>query len=98
LQLTKDLDTRDSSQSKKSKKGLRTLLRELSDDDDDAGAVNTGPNIPNDPYRPWFGSFRAYLDAVEQVPDGLSAVKWWGVSVLIRDIILSQQLTYNSVG
>jgi hypothetical protein len=68
------------------------LLRELSDEDENAASANTGPDIPEDPKRPWLRSFRAYLNVVEQVPDGWSAVKWWGVSVLIRNII-SQQLT-----
>jgi hypothetical protein len=65
------------------KKGLHTLLHEVSDNDNDATAASAGPNIPEDPYWPWLRSFQAYLDVVEQVPDGWSAVKWWGVSVLI---------------
>ena len=67
---------------KKSKKGLRALLRELSDDEDET--VNLGDNIPKDPNWPWLRHFRAFMDAVEQVPDGWSAVQWWGVRVLNR--------------
>jgi hypothetical protein len=77
--LSKDLDTQDSLQFKKPKRGLRALLRELSDNDDDAVTKNTGPNIPEDPFWPWLRRFQVYLNAVEQVPDGWSAVKWWGV-------------------
>jgi hypothetical protein len=79
LLLCGDLDARQSTQSKKSKKGLRALLRELSDDEDET--ENTGPDVPEDPKRPWLRPFRAFMDTVEQVPDGWSAVKWWGVSV-----------------
>jgi hypothetical protein len=84
LQLSNDLDTQAAPQSKKSKKVLRVLLRELSDDDNDTTVAIMGPTIPEDPYRPWLRSFRVYLDVVEQVPDGWSAAKWWGVSVLIQ--------------
>jgi hypothetical protein len=73
------LNAQQSKQSKKSKKGLRALLRELSDDEDEN--ANTGPDVAEDPNRPWFRPFRAFMDAIEQVPDGWSAVKWWGVSV-----------------
>jgi len=68
-------------QSKKPKKGLRSLLRELSDDDDDTVSSNIGSNISEDPNRPWLLSFQVYMDAVEQVPDGWDAIRWWGVSV-----------------
>jgi hypothetical protein len=79
LLLCGDLDAQQSTRSKKSKKGLRALLRELSDDEDET--ANTGADVPDDPKRPWLRDFRAFMDAVEQVPDGWSAVKWWGVSV-----------------
>ena len=66
-------------ETKKLKKGMCALLHELSDDEDET--VNIGPNVPEDPKRPWLQHFWAFMDAVEQVPDGWSAVKWWGVSV-----------------
>ena len=56
------------------------MLRELSDDEDET--VNLGDNISEDPNQPWLQHFRAFMDAVEQVPDGWSAVQWWGVKVL----------------
>lgn len=83
LLLSGNSDAQESIKSKKSKKGLRALLRELSDDEDNT--TDTGPDIPEDPDRPWFRDFRAYMDAVEQVPDGWSAVKWWGVSLCTAD-------------
>ena len=56
---------------------MHALLRELSDDEDDA--VDLGLDVPNDPQRPWLQNFCAYINVVEQVPDGWSAIKWWGV-------------------
>ena len=54
-------------------KGLRTLLRELTDDEEDA-AVDTGVNVSDDPQRPWLCNYCAYVDVLEQVPEGWTAV------------------------
>jgi hypothetical protein len=61
------------------KSKISVLLRELSEDEDtdDAGA---GPMTPEDLAKPWLRDFRAYLDVVEHIPDGWTAIKWWGVS------------------
>jgi hypothetical protein len=83
LLLYGNLNARQSTQSKKSKKGLHALLRELSDDEDEI--ATSGHDVPEDPNRPWLRHFCAYMDAIEQVPDGWSAVKWWGVSVPTRN-------------
>jgi hypothetical protein len=61
------------------KKGVHVLLRELSDDSDEDDVTNYSRNTPDDPERPWLRHFREYIDAVEQVPDGWSTIKWWGV-------------------
>jgi hypothetical protein len=61
------------------KRGVNILLRELSDDEDDVAAHNH--NMPDDPERPWVRHFQEYINAVEQVPDGWSTIKWWGVSL-----------------
>jgi hypothetical protein len=78
LLLSGKSNTQESTKSKKSKKGLHALLRELSDGEDDT--MDTGLDIPGDPKRPWYRDFQAYMDVLEQVPEGWSAVKWWGVS------------------
>ena len=57
---------------------LNTLLRELSDDEEITSEAGAG--APEDPKRPWLTDFHKYLDVVEQVPDGYSAIGWWGVS------------------
>jgi hypothetical protein len=61
-------------------KGLRTLLRELTDDEEDT-AVDTGVDVPDDPQRPWLRDYRAYVDVPEQVPEGWTAIQWWGVRI-----------------
>jgi hypothetical protein len=48
--------------SKKSKKGMHALLRELSDNEDET--TNAGPNVPEDPKRPWLKHFQAFMDTI----------------------------------
>jgi hypothetical protein len=71
---------RPSAQSRKNK-GLQALLRELSDDEDTM--MDTGLDVPDDPQRPWLRDYRAYMDVPEQVPEGWSAIQWWGVSISV---------------
>lgn len=61
-------------------KGLHALLRELSDDEEDSMA-DTEADVPDDPQRPWLRDYRAYMDVPEQVPEGWTAIQWWGVSI-----------------
>ncbi|KAF8802671.1 hypothetical protein BYT27DRAFT_7215186 [Phlegmacium glaucopus] len=78
LLLSQDLDVPES-KSKKTKKGLRALLWELSSDDED-NDTNSHPGVSEDPDRPWSHHFWAYINVSEQVPDGWSVIKWWGVN------------------
>jgi hypothetical protein len=96
LLLSKDSDTQESTMSKKAKEGLPALLQvwEFSDDEGDANEM--GPNIFDDPDHPWSRYFHTYLDILEQVPDGWSAIKWWGVSA--ASDALNIILTYTLPG
>jgi hypothetical protein len=67
-------------QSRKNK-GLQALLQELSDDEDTM--MDTGLDVPDDPQRPWLRDYHAYMDVPEQVPEGWSAIQWWGVSISV---------------
>jgi hypothetical protein len=67
----------EATQSTRKGKKVHALLRELSDDEDDE--IDLGLDVPDDPQRPWLQDYFAYIHVVEQVPDGWSAVKWWGV-------------------
>jgi hypothetical protein len=71
---------RPSTQSNKGK-GLYALLRELSDEEDEM--IGVGLDVPEDPQRPWLRDYRAYIDVLEQMPEGWTAIQWWGVSVSI---------------
>ena len=55
-------------------KRLHTLLRELSDDEDDT-VVDPGLDVPDDPQWPWLRDYRAYLNVLEQVPEGWTAIQ-----------------------
>jgi len=76
--------TKPSAQSKKGK-GLHVLLRELSDDEELEGRNMdmAGPDVPDDPQQPWLHGYHGYVDVPEQVPDGWTAIQWWGVSILV---------------
>ena len=59
---------------------IRTLLRELSNDEEDNHTASSPSTLEDDPSRPWLRDFRAYLDTTEHVPEGWTAIVWWGVS------------------
>jgi len=81
LQLNDANTTGDTVKSTKKSKKVHKLLRELSSDEDDAVDIGLDHDIPDDPQRPWLQDYQAYMNIVEQVPDGWTAVKWWGVSL-----------------
>jgi hypothetical protein len=43
--------------------------------------MDTGTDVPDDPQWPWLRDYRAYVDVLKQVPEGWTAIQWWGVSV-----------------
>jgi hypothetical protein len=54
------------------------------DDDDETVVTHT------DPSRPWYASFKNYIDAVETKPPlGMSAIQWWGVSTQLSPSLLA---------
>jgi hypothetical protein len=76
-------------------KGLRALLQELSDDEDEM--EDTGTAVPDDPRRPWLRDYCAYLDVLEQVPEGWTVIQWWGVSwISVAIISIRTNITCNS--
>ena len=76
-------------------KGLCTLLRELSDDEDES--VHTGIAVPDDPRHPWLHDYWAYIDVLEQVPDGWTTIEWWGVSQILSQFVsVRSNLTCDS--
>jgi hypothetical protein len=70
------------------------LLRELSDDE--GSIIDSHPGVSEDPAQLWSRHFWAYMNVSEQVPDGWSAIKWWGVSVPAPSLRLNIQMTYHT--
>jgi hypothetical protein len=76
-------------------KGLNALLRELSDDEEDTVTrMDTGLLVPDDPQRPWLRDYHAYVDVLDQVPEGWSAIQWWGVSILVSTWIFGKLILF----
>jgi hypothetical protein len=69
-----------SARSRKPKK-LNALIRENSDHEEEL-LGDIGLSVPDDPQRPWLHAYHAYMDVLEQLPDGWTPVQWWGVSDL----------------
>jgi hypothetical protein len=63
----------------KKNKGLNILLWELSNNEDADKVV--GPDIPDDPIQLWVHNYCAYIDVLERVPEGWTAIQWWAVSI-----------------
>ena len=78
---------------------VKKLIRELDDTDDDEDSVTgTGGGISQfsstaslmapsisavDPKKPWLKEFNHYLNTMDEIPDGLDVVQWWGVSAYL---------------
>lgn len=58
---------------------ISKLLRELSDSDEES---EQGSHTQSSQTQtPWKIEFDRYLDTHEQLPDNMSVIQWWGVSV-----------------
>ena len=76
--LSPDLGPQESATLKKTKRGIHALLHKLSDDEDNT--TDSHPGVSEDHDQLWSQHFDAYMNVSEQVPDGWSVIKWWGVS------------------
>ena len=90
------METPKSTQSKTAKKGLHVLLCELSNDEDNA--TDTSSDVLEDPEQPWSQYFHEYINAIEQVLEGWSVIKWWGVCFLIIVVDSIATQSYNFAG
>ena len=63
-------------------KGLHALLHKLSNDEEDTTVDTGSKSVPDDPQRPWLHDFHIYMDVIKQVPEGCTAIQWWGVSIV----------------
>ena len=67
---------------KKRNKKLAQLLAEDSADEDSEMASTPSPDI--DANKPWLWEFKQYIDGVDEVPNGMTITKWWGVSLFVK--------------
>jgi hypothetical protein len=59
--------------------GLKTLLCELSSDEEHDTDSSVMPSSSEDPEKLWKREYNAYMDTIHDVPEGMSAIQWWGV-------------------
>lgn len=72
------------------KKGNKKLARLLAEDSTDeetdvpstSGSAN--PLLDSDAHKPWLREFNAYINGVDEVPNGMTITKWWGVGIFIN--------------
>jgi hypothetical protein len=68
---------------KKSNKKLAQLLAEDSTDEEMDVPLAATPLPDSDTNKPWLREFKQYIDGVDEVPNGMTITKWWGVSLFI---------------
>lgn len=63
------------------KKGNKKLARLLAEDSTDEEMDPSTPVTPSDTSKPWLREFNRYIEGVDEVPNGMTITKWWGVSL-----------------
>ncbi|KAJ7092525.1 hypothetical protein C8R43DRAFT_1244587 [Mycena crocata] len=62
---------------KKTKLAMLLAVDLDSDSEDDSPVPSSSAIIPEG-GKPWFADFRKYIDALDDLPDNMSVVTWWG--------------------
>lgn len=60
---------------------LATLFADDSEDEPDTTSVPTAPTAGS--QKPWLMEFNQYLNGNDEVPEGMTLIHWWGVSICI---------------
>ena len=69
---------------KKGNKKLAQLLAEDSTDEEtDVPSTSATPSPDSDANKPWLHEFKQYIDRTDELPNGMSITKWWGVNIFI---------------
>jgi hypothetical protein len=66
------------------------------DDVDGSSGSDTDSDTEIDTARLWLGEFNRYFHTHDVVPEGMSIVEWWGVSVCILFICYVSDLNWFS--
>jgi hypothetical protein len=61
-------------------KGNKNLAKLLAEDTTDEEELST-PTPTADVSKPWRAEFNWYLDGNDEVPNGMSLPRWWGVTL-----------------
>jgi len=69
---------------KRNKKLARLLAEDSTDDEMDAPSTSATPLLDSDTHKPWLCEFQQYLDGVDEVPNGMTITKWWGVHLFVN--------------
>lgn len=54
---------------------------DLDTDSDDDITIPSASAVASQTGKPWFADFRKYMDAVDELPEDMSVVTWWGVGL-----------------
>lgn len=67
---------------KRNKKLARLLAQDSTDEEMDIPSTSATPSPDSDTNKPWLREFKLYIDGVDEVPNGMSITKWWGVRLI----------------
>ena len=67
---------------KGNKKLTQFLAKDSTDEEMDAPLAAT-PSPDSNINKPWLREFNQYIDGADEVPNGMSITKWWGVCLFI---------------
>jgi hypothetical protein len=68
---------------KHNKKLARLLAEDSTDEELDVPLAATPLPADSDTNKPWLREFKQYINGVDEVPNGMTITKWWGVSLFI---------------
>ena len=74
-------------------KGNKNLAKLLAEDTDDEEKLGT-PSPTADASQPWKTEFNRYLDGNDEVPNGMSLPRWWGVNSSNLHVLLSSSADF----
>lgn len=69
---------------KVNKKLARLLAVDSTDEETDVPSTSATPSPDSDNNKPWLREFKLYIDGVDEVPNGMTITKWWGVSLFLN--------------
>ena len=69
---------------KGNKKLARLLAENSADEEMDAPSNLATPSPDSDTNKPWLREFKKYIDGADEVPNGMTIIKWWGVNIFIN--------------